>query len=303
MAINILNAFQDEAPVLDFFMHGLLAGTVGALVAPGSTGKSFFALQLAIDAAGGDLLGIFDKKRDLDQLQPVLYIALEDPEPILITRLHDIGRHLSKEAWVTVAGRLKLESLLGQRIDLLNDEWIGWLIESAKSTKARLIIIDTLNRAHSGDENSNRDMSLLLSGLEAVAKHSKAAVLFLHHVAKHADSSVQGAARGASAIIDNARFAGFVKRMSEEEAEMLSEFPDRVSIAESARSPKSVGGVMGADRSLFVRYGTSKINYDLMPDDRWYKRHEGGVLLPVHLMDAKKSDGKKANGGGRRDEL
>ena len=41
MAINIMEAFQQEPPQLDFIWPGFLAGTVGALVAPGATGKSF----------------------------------------------------------------------------------------------------------------------------------------------------------------------------------------------------------------------------------------------------------------------
>lgn len=42
MAINIMKAFQQEPPQLDFIWPGFLAGTVGALVAPGATGKSFW---------------------------------------------------------------------------------------------------------------------------------------------------------------------------------------------------------------------------------------------------------------------
>lgn len=34
MAINIMKAFQQEPPQLDFIWPGFLAGTVGALVAP-----------------------------------------------------------------------------------------------------------------------------------------------------------------------------------------------------------------------------------------------------------------------------
>ena len=44
-------------------MAGFLAGTVGALVAPGATGKSFWALEAAMPSiactvSGGDLVGL-----------------------------------------------------------------------------------------------------------------------------------------------------------------------------------------------------------------------------------------------------
>jgi cell division protein FtsX len=60
MAINFMEAFTHEPPELDFIWPGFLAGTVGALVAPGATGKSYWALEaamaLACSVAGGDVL-------------------------------------------------------------------------------------------------------------------------------------------------------------------------------------------------------------------------------------------------------
>ena len=62
MAIDLRAAFENEPPVLDFIWSGFLAGTVGALVAPGATGKSFWALEaamsIACSVAGGDLVGL-----------------------------------------------------------------------------------------------------------------------------------------------------------------------------------------------------------------------------------------------------
>ena len=62
MAIDLRAAFENEPPTLDFIWPGFLAGTVGALVAPGATGKSFWALEaamaIACSVAGGDLVGL-----------------------------------------------------------------------------------------------------------------------------------------------------------------------------------------------------------------------------------------------------
>uniref|UniRef100_UPI0027E46466 AAA family ATPase n=2 Tax=Pseudomonadota TaxID=1224 RepID=UPI0027E46466 len=51
MAIDLRAAFENEPPALDFIWPGFLAGTVGALVAPGATGKSFWALEAAMAIA------------------------------------------------------------------------------------------------------------------------------------------------------------------------------------------------------------------------------------------------------------
>ncbi|BAJ80344.1 hypothetical protein ACMV_09970 [Acidiphilium multivorum AIU301] len=89
------------------------------------------------------------------------------------------------------------------------------------------------------------------------------------------------AARGASALIDNARWCGFVAKMTEKESECLSDLPDD-------RKP------IGNDRrGHFVRFGVSKQNYDATPLDRWYQRRSGGVLLPVKLFEATQESNRK----------
>ncbi len=56
MAIDVLAAFEHEPPALDFIWLGFLAGMVGALVAPGATGKA--AMSIACSVSCGDLLGL-----------------------------------------------------------------------------------------------------------------------------------------------------------------------------------------------------------------------------------------------------
>ncbi|WP_223931452.1 helicase RepA family protein, partial [Aeromonas caviae] len=103
--------------------------------------------------------------------------------------------------------------------------------------------------------------------------------------AREGQTDQQQAARGASALIDNARWCGFVAKMTEDEAKRLS---DRA----YDRQP------IGNDRrGFFVRFGVSKQNYDATPLDQWYERRDGGVLVPVELVEV--PNGKR----GSRDEL
>ncbi len=56
---------------------------------------------------------------------------------------------------------------------------------------------------------------------------------------------------------------------------------------------------IGNDRkNLFVRFGVSKQNYDATPLDQWYKRHDGGVLMPVELLRTKQERGLHIVKGG-----
>ncbi len=285
MAINIMEAFQQEPPELDFVWPGFLAGTVGALVAPGATGKSFWALQAAMAVAcglpEGDLLGLHPPHSGR-----VVYLAAEDPEPVLVRRLHAIGQHLNQAAREAIAERLAIEPIMGKRLDVMNEAHLRRVIDYGAD--ARLIVLDTLSRIHGLDENSNSDMAQLVSALEYIADRTGAAVLFLHHTNKtsalQGQGDLQQAARGASALVDNARWAGFVAKMTEDEAK-------RHSTGTHGRP------ITSEQRGYFVRFGVSKHNYAEPMPEQWYERRDGGVLLPIELLPATQN-GK----GGKRGE-
>lgn len=282
MAIDLMWAFENEPPPLDFIWPGFLAGTVGALVAPGATGKSYWALEaamcIACGVAGGDVLKLNPSKTGR-----VIYLAGEDPEVVLLRRSHAIGKHLGHSARVSIAENLVLESIMGKGLNIMDQRHLQWMLGFCNG--ARIIVIDTLSRVHHLDENSNGDMAQLVSRLEQIAYLTGASVLYLHHVNKNSardgQTGQQQAARGASALIDNARWCGFVERMTEEKAELLS---DRT----FDRRP------IGHDRrKYFLRFGSSKINYGEELDDRWYERQAEGVLIPVELVPAKQENAKK----------
>ena len=281
MAINLTTAFENEPPTLDFIWPGFLAGTVGALVAPGATGKSFWALEaamtIACSVAGGDLLGLSPASTGR-----VVYCAGEDPDIALVRRIHAIGQHLNQQSREAIAQNLTLEPIMGKRLNVMDDRHLARIIEFCAGS--RLIVLDTLSRIHDRDENSNGDMARLVTTLEHIAVSTGASVLYLHHVSKgsarEGQTDQQQAARGASALIDNARWCGFVAKMTEGEAERLS---DRT------YDRKPIGNER---RKHFLRFGVSKGNYSENDADRWYQRHDGGVLLPVNLLETKLDSGK-----------
>ena len=232
--------------------------------------------------AGGDLVGLAPAHTGR-----VVYLAGEDPQPALVRRVHAIGQHLNQSAREAIAENLMLEPIMGKRLNVMDEAHLRRVIDY--SAGARLIVLDTLSRIHSLDENSNGDMAHLVSVLEHIAATTGAAVLYLHHVnkgsARDGQTDQQQAARGASALIDNARWCGYVAKMTEQEAERLSDRGfDRAPIGNERRG-------------LFVRFGVSKQNYDATPLNRWYQRHTGGVLLPVELQEIKRESGNKGGKG------
>lgn len=269
--LDLARAFENEPPPLDFIWPGFLAGTVGALFAPGATSKSFFALQAGTDvASGADTLGI-----GIERTGRVVYMGLEDRDDILQHRAHAIGKLLDEEAREAAAERFDILSLYGDGLDIMSADDGKAIVEYCRG--ARLIIVDTFSRAHRLDENSNSDMARALSRLEWITRETGAGLLFLHHISKGAgrngDGGDQHAARGASALTDNARYAAALAKMSAGLAEQLvDKGVSTATIGEDAR-----------DR--YVQLTIPKNNYSAPIGGRWYRRGAGGVLAPVDLVD------------------
>lgn len=259
---SVREAFDTTPRTIDFVLPGFKAGTVGLLTSPGGTGKSFVALELAMSvAAAGADASLLDV--GLAAHGQVLVINAEDDGDILHQRLHAIGQLLDTEVQERVAQQMSVLSMVGNRPDMLAPDWVQSLRERCEG--ARLCVIDTLARFHSADENSNGEMSWVLSAFERVAHETGCAILLLHHTAKAAalngQQSAQQSSRGASAIVDNARWQSYLEGVSEKEAKAL--------------------GIPAELRRSFVHFGVSKQNYGTPVEPRLLARVDGGVLMNV----------------------
>lgn len=281
-AIDILRAFSEEPPPFDFVLPGMLTGSVGFIVSPGGVGKSMLALEACNAVAGGtrdaDLLDLSPKRGK------VFYLAAEDPELAIRHRLFAMGKRYPTETRQAIAENLTVQSIVGKRPDIMSPVWHDAIIKFAKGY--RLIVLDTLTRFHILDENSNGDMSQLVSVLEYIANETGAGILTVHHSSKAMAIGGRGdeqqAARGASALIDNARWAANLVGMTKDEANKLADAPGANAIGES-------------NKGYYVRFNISKQNHGKPFDDRWYTRVEGGVLVPVALYPVERRG--KGKGG------
>lgn len=257
--LDIARALDLEAKPLDFVLPGLLAGTVGSLVAPGATGKSFAALELLTQiATGKDMLGIGKYPSGT-----AVMLAAEDPANALHTRLKAIAGHLDGYERDDLKANCMILPCLGQAGDLLDSGKTAADIEKT-AQGARLVVIDTLSRWHTGEENERRDAARVMRALERVAKNTGAAIVFLHHTSKAAALDGRGdrqqASRGSSVFVDEARWVTFLQSMTVDEA-------------------KAFGVTEEEERKHYVRFGITKANYCPPQLDVWLRREEGGVLV------------------------
>ena len=249
----------------------MVAGTLGALIAPGSTGKSMLAMELAAYVAGANMLG---QEWPTTEAGGVLILAIEDPENELFNRWADLGSHLS-EIDREKCEQIRVVPMLGEGFDIMDDDYFNALLDACKGR--RLLILDTYRRIHRLDENSGGDMSLVIGRLERIAKLTGCAIIFLHHTSKAAavggQGDVQQASRGSSVLVDNIRFQMYMSGMSDNEA--------------------TTYGIKKENKNRFVRAGVSKVNYGPKLGDIWLHRTDGGILIPAEFPKKQEKTTKK----------
>lgn len=267
--LDIRKSFTVQPPPLDFVLPGMIAGTVGALVAQGGAGKSWIALEIGIAVAGGpDLL-----EMGIPSHGQVLYLPAEDPTLAINHRLY-AAREAVAGSIDRLAEALEIVPLMGRAVDLMVPAWADAIQRMAEGK--RLVIIDTLRRFHSADENSAGEMARLLGILEHICAQTGTSILFLHHTAKGAAlngaGDAQQASRGSSVLVDNVRGGQFnLLGMTEADAR--------------------AHGVDPGDRRSFVRLCQAKANFGQPMADKWYRRMDGGLLVPAQI-ERRDDDGR-----------
>lgn len=257
--LNIDDCFRNIPDAVDYVLPGMIQGTVGAIISPGASGKSFLALQLGIQiASGANVLG-WEQNLPTGE---VVCLAGEDPIIALHARMHELGKYLSEAQRRDVIEKFTIYPLVGelQLPDLLSPASEHGLIEIARGK--RLIILDTLRRFHNGNENDSGSMAKVISSMEYLAQITGASVLFLHHSSKSSalggTVDEQQSSRGSSVLTDNVRWQAYLSTMSKTEAQKNKVHED--------------------SRRFFVRFGVSKQNYGPAFTDVWFERGQGGVL-------------------------
>jgi hypothetical protein len=270
-------ALHSVLPPLDFVLPGLLPGGLGLMVAPGGTGKSYLALDIAMSIAIGRSIagGLFPAT----QPGKVVYLAGEENDRLLAERLRSI-LDITERAQIELQN-LVLLPMSGENCLLLSKGQPTDLLDELEklSQGARLIIIDPIRRLHDGEENDSATMTQLVIALESLAKKTSAAVIGIHHAnrASAGDTSSQNASRGSSALVDGARWQINLSKMDVKTA-------DGMAVSEH-------------DRPLYVALDFAKGNYLPSTSRQWLIRQPGGALK---LTDLAKSQPKNKNLGGAR---
>jgi hypothetical protein len=171
--LSILSAddiLTTEWPEPVWAIPGLLPAGLSILAGKAKAGKSWLALQIAqAVASGGMALG------ERVQQGPVLYLALEDPPARLKERMQT-------QNWPRLlpADFMPLGKFMDDIGDLRNGG--GQRLAQQIEVKAyRLVVIDTLSRAISGDQSDVGDMTIALTPIQEMAHALNCAVVMVDH--------------------------------------------------------------------------------------------------------------------------
>jgi RecA-family ATPase len=210
---------------LTFVLPGLLAGTAGVLLSPAGAGKSTFALQLALDmASGAHTLGL-----TCGAPAKVVFLSAEDPSAIVAQRLTLMFKDLTAVQAESAFELLQVWPVAAENIDLRaqTDDWPSRLAPRCEG--AALIVVDALNRLHSGGHDNANAHSGALRSLEVLASRTGAGLLALMQMPKTAGASQAGRSQAKSYPnwLEEARWVAQLTPLGESEAAALHLGPDR----------------------------------------------------------------------------
>ena len=274
--LDLRNLATTKPKAFDFVLPGLRSGNAGILASPGGVGKSFLILQAAVQIASAVQFMGFDTKHGR-----VVYVSIEDEEDALHGRFNAIiEQFLPNDAdRETLYENLIIHCPTPGEIDLLTTP--SWLDAACYGT--RLLIVDTMRLAHSGDENDPVQMAKFVAALILYARRHRTSIALLAHSTK--SSALNGQAelaqslRGSSVLTDNMRWQSYIVGMTKEEADSSKSSIDQMKIGNE-------------NHEKYVRFGISKTNYGPKGLPKWFYRGDHGVLIPCEIEKVKGSSPK-----------
>lgn len=176
------------------------------LIAPSKKGKSFLGMQLGLAVAKGE--SFMGRKSTSSR---VLYLQYDTPPKIWLKRMADVRKYglTGHSNFITLDHR---EPDYRKRIDIRkNPSDVLYLKEVVEQIQPKLVIIDTLRKMFSGDENSSDVAQEVFNNLNEIFEHQS--VVYIHHTHKLSPppgQKIQAPVSPGDAVRGSSFFAGEV---------------------------------------------------------------------------------------------
>lgn len=190
--VDLADIWQNPPDLAPVLIDGVLRqGHKMIISAPSKAGKSFALMELGFAIAEG-----FNWFGSRCRQGKVLYINMEIDDPSCYSRFRAIYDGMGKGRNDNHIENITVWGLRGFSMPL--SKLAPMIIERAKHDYIA-IIIDPLYKVMDGDENSNSDVSQMVSQFDRIARETGAAVIYAHHFAKGIGGDRAAIDRGAGA--------------------------------------------------------------------------------------------------------
>lgn len=225
-------------------------GTVALLASPGGTGKSTLTMQLVLAVASGTP---WLSKYEVVEPGRVFVWSGEDEEEDMHRRVHSVASVIPgglaglPEGWEDNIYRCATNGEDSRFVDvgdktLAETLFFQSILDQVELFQPALVVLDPASRFMGTDENDNAQATRWITLVEKLKNaESKPTVLVLLHTKKGGVMSSQEAIRGASALVDGARWAATVERLT---ADGDGYDALRLRRVKNNRCPKDDGGMM-----------------------------------------------------------
>ncbi|MES1936628.1 ATPase-like protein [Salinisphaera hydrothermalis C27AD] len=271
---------ESEPPARRWLLQDLLPlNVVGLLAAGGGTGKSMLTIQLAVAVATGrPFLGI-----PVGEPGPVLMVAAEDDAEEMRRRLWRVVTQLREDGDLTPEDEREARHNLKVLPRVAENNRLTYVADGAvrgtgraqaiavtvnQLSEPKLVVLDPVSRFRGGEENNNEHATRFIEEAEKLREATGATVLMVHHVSKAglaagAEGIAAEGVRGASALLDGARWAMAMGTLRKDEAGKF--------------------GIDRDDAGKYVRLEAVKNNYAAPWPGLWLQRLSGGVMAATDL--------------------
>lgn len=212
-----LDLTMEPPPVRWLVDRWFCMGDIHLLIGEPGIGKSWLTMALAVAVAHNDESDSHFLGHTVYQRGRVLYLDEENPEDLVYDRFRKLG--LTKDD----AKQIRYLNNIGIRLDRNPDE----LIDEALDYEPTLIVLDSLTRFHTEDENHAGAMAgLFHNAIKPLARETGAAVVLIHHANKTESNSSYKRSRGSGDITASVD-AGFDVRQLGEGILSITNFKSR----------------------------------------------------------------------------
>lgn len=164
---------NEDLPDVEWIIDDLIPVGLSMIAGDPKEGKSFFALQMAIDKANGEkFLGKFHTQK-----ADVLFLGLEDNRRRLKKRMKDMDLGNPPNLFMSTKWEQQSRGGLDDLVDVLNN-----------NSNLKLVVIDTFGHFRDDINSNNKTMYQeevkQLRQIKSIAEEYQIAILLVHHLRK-----------------------------------------------------------------------------------------------------------------------